>query len=214
MGQIRGGIPARPAQTSQPGPDLSAFPRILSLWLAAAATLAAAEPADLAAARALLDARRFPEARSAFERLEAAEPSNPDVHYYVGELALNRGDTGTSVREMERAVQLAPSSALFRIGLGDAYGRSAEKAPIFTRFSLARKCVAEYQRASSLEPGNVDAHERLLEFYLRAPSFVGGDDDKAEHEASTVMKLDPARGARAYAMLQAHGQKVPPDPAR
>ncbi len=176
---------------------------LLSLALLGTAALTADEPADLAGARVLFEAHRFPEAQQAFERLLAIDPANADVHYYLGRLALERRDTGTAVRELERAVALAPGSASSHSALGEAYGRSAEKAWIFSRFMLARECLAEFKRAVALEPGNVDYHERLFEYYCRAPSIVGGGSDKAAGEAATIEKLDPVRGHQAYATLLA-----------
>jgi tetratricopeptide (TPR) repeat protein len=166
-----------------------------------------AEPAEMAAARALYDAGRLPEAQQAFERLLAADPASADAHYYLGRLALERKDASGAVRELERAVALAPDSARIHNALGDAYGRSAENAAIFSRFGLARKCLAEYRRAVALEPGNVMFHERLFEYYSRAPSFLGGGDDKASDEAAAMERLDPIRGRQAYAALYMAGGK-------
>jgi tetratricopeptide (TPR) repeat protein len=180
---------------------------ILSLSLLTATALVAAESDKLAGARALFEANRFPEAQAAFEKLLSADSANADVHYYLGELAFRRGDIDAAVRELERASALAPDSARIHGELGAAYGRSAEKAGIFTKYGFARKCVAEFERAAALEPGNVGFHESLFEYYSRAPSIVGGGSEKAAHEAAIIMKLDPKRGCRAYATLYlAHGE--------
>jgi tetratricopeptide (TPR) repeat protein len=166
-----------------------------------AASVLAAESAELAGARALFEAGRFPEAKLAFERLLAAEPANADVHYYLGRLALDRGDDDTAISELGRAEELAPGSARVHGALGNAYGRSAQKAGLLSKYGLARKCVAEFERAAALEPANVGYHESLLEFYYRAPSLVGGGSEKAANEAAIIMRLDPRRGHRAYATL-------------
>jgi tetratricopeptide (TPR) repeat protein len=159
------------------------------------------EAADLAGARALFGAGKSPEARKAFEGIPAADPSSPEVHYYLGRLAIERGDTAAAVRELERAVELAPNSAPIHEALGDAYGRSAEKAGIFGSFGLARRCLAEYRRAVSIDPRDVEARERLLEFYYRAPAIVGGGADKAAGEAAAIETVEPGRGSRAFANL-------------
>jgi tetratricopeptide (TPR) repeat protein len=171
----------------------------LSLLVPAVAP--AAEPADFAAARALFEANRPLEARRAFEALAAAEPSSADVHYYLGRLALGRDEVDTAVRELERAEALDPVSARIHQSLGDAYGYSAMRAGIMSKFSLATKCLAEFQRASELDPGNLDTHARLLEYYSRAPWIAGGGDDKARAEAAKIEALDPRRGHEAYAAL-------------
>jgi tetratricopeptide (TPR) repeat protein len=174
---------------------------LIFLSLAAPTALSAAESADFASARALFDANKPLEARRAFEALLPAEPSNADVHYYLGRIALGRDDPNAAVRELEMAVALDPSSARIHEALGDAYGYTAMRASIVTRFSLALKCLAEFQRASAIDPANVDAHERLLEYYSRAPWVIGGGFDKARAEAAKIAQLDPGRGHQAYASL-------------
>jgi tetratricopeptide (TPR) repeat protein len=167
----------------------------------------AADPAALASARALFDAGRFSDARAAFEKLEATEPGDADVHYYLGQLALERDDADAAVRELERATSISPGSGRAHNALGDAYGRSAEKAGMFSQFGLARKSLAEYERAVALEPGNVDFHESLFGYCVAAPSLVGGGDDRAAAEAAVIRRLDPARGHRAFATLYGKDEK-------
>jgi tetratricopeptide (TPR) repeat protein len=178
----------------------------LALCLACAPAFAA-EPAALASARALFEAGRFSEAQPAFERIEAAEPGNADAHYYLGQLALERDDADTAVRELERATSLSPGSGRGHDALGDAYGRSAQKAGMFSKFGLARKSLAEYQRAVALEPNNVDFHESLFGYCVNAPSIVGGGADKAADEAAVIRRLDPKRGHQAFATLYTTGGK-------
>ena len=153
----------------------------------------AAESAELARARGLFEANKFSEAQIAFEKLSASAPSESDVHYYLGRLALVRGDAHAAVIELEKAVVLAPDNARDHNALGEAYGRSAEKAGIFGKFSLARKCVAEFQRAVALDPNNVGFHESLFKYYSQAPTFLGGGSSKAAAEAAIIKKLQPRR---------------------
>ena len=175
-------------------------PHGLALCLACAPA-GASESAALASARALYDAGRFSDARPAFQKLEAADPGNADAHYYLGQLALERDDADAAVRELEKATALAPDSARAHDALGDAYGRSAQKAGVFSRFGLARRCLAEYQRAVALEPNSVDFHESLFGYCVNAPAIVGGGVGKAADEAAVIRRLDPKRGHQAFATL-------------
>jgi tetratricopeptide (TPR) repeat protein len=177
------------------------------LSLLAPVAVSAAETAEFATARALFEANRTVEARRAFEALEASDPSNADVHYYLGQLAMGRDEPETAVRELEAAESIEPGSARVHLALGDAYGYSATKAGVLAKFGLAKKCLAEFQRASELEPGNMDVHSRLLEFYARAPWVVGGGFDKAQAEAAKITQLNPIRGHQAYAALYLAGGK-------
>lgn len=179
----------------------------LALALLAAPALAVVGGGELEKAQALYDAKRFPEARLAFVKLAAADPSNAEVHYYLGQIALERDDAETAVRELERSVALDPVIARAHNALGDAYGRSAQKAGIFSQFSLARKCLAEFERAADLEPDNVDFHESLFAYFLQAPKLVGGGLENAEDQAAAIEKLDLKRGRLAYAAVYVAEQK-------
>ena len=163
----------------------------------------AAESAALASARALFEAGRFSEAQPAFEALAAAEPDSADPHYYLGEIALGRDDADTAVRELERATALSPGSARAHDALGDAFGRSAQKAGMLSKFGLARRSLAEFRRAVALEPANADFHESLFGYFANAPAIVGGGADKAADEAAVLARLDPRRGHQAFATLYA-----------
>jgi hopanoid biosynthesis associated radical SAM protein HpnJ len=177
-------------------------PLLVSLFsLLAVTALTATESSDFAAAKGLYDAKKPAEARRAFEALLATEPSNADVHYYLGRLALMRDDREAAVRELETAVSLAPGSARDHQALGDAYGYSAMRAGLVSKLGLAMKCLSEFQRAEALDPSDLDTHARLLEYYSRAPWIAGGGSDKALAEAARIKKLDPQRGHEAYAAL-------------
>lgn len=169
----------------------------LLLVLAATAT-AATDPAQFAAAKALYDARQFPEAEAAFKKLVAADAANAELHYYLGMTTGRRGDHEGASKILEKAVELAPKNAQYHYEFGNFSGAAAEKAGVLSKYGLAKKCLAGFQRAVELEPGNVDYHSALFEFYRQAPSLVGGGADKATAEAEAIQKLDPVRGHLAY----------------
>jgi tetratricopeptide (TPR) repeat protein len=181
------------------------------LLLAAAALvsplLAATDPASLAAARALFDTRKFPDAQQAFEKIAAADPKCADAQYFLAQLALRRSDAEKAVDAAEKAAALAPNNADYQHTLGDAYGSSAQKASVFSKFGLAKKCLVAYQRAAELAPANVDFHQSLFEYYRQAPGIAGGGTDKARAEADAIKKLDALRGHLAFAALYVTDKK-------
>jgi tetratricopeptide (TPR) repeat protein len=171
------------------------------------AALAATDPAQVAAARALYDARKLPDAQAAFEKIAAADPTCAEAPYFLAQLALRRNDSDKAVAYAENAVALAPDNADCQHALGDAYGSAAQKASIFSQFGLARKCLAAYQRAVALAPANADFHQSLFDYYRQAPGIAGGGTDKALAEAAAIKKLDPLRGRIAFATLYTADKK-------
>jgi tetratricopeptide (TPR) repeat protein len=177
------------------------------LLLSAHLTLAATDPTQLAAARALYDAKKFPEAEAALKKLAAADAGSADIQFYLGKVATARDDLEAGVKYLEKAVQLAPQNASYHHELGDVYGQSAQKAGVLSKFGLAKKCLAEYLRAAELDPKNVGYHQSLFEYYRQAPGLAGGGNDKAEAEAAAIMHLEPVSGHAALVTLYASDKK-------
>jgi tetratricopeptide (TPR) repeat protein len=173
--------------------------RILAALSVLATTAAAADPAALKSAVDLFNARQTAEAQKAFEGLATADPKNAEAQFYLGRLALARDDHEKAITHLEKAVALAPADARYHHRLGDAYGRSAQKASMFAQMGLAKKCKAAYEKAVELDPKNLDARFSLMGFYQAAPGIVGGGIDKALAQAQEIKKLDPARGRIALA---------------
>ena len=163
---------------------------------------AAVDPAALDAARTLFNERgKSAEAQKAFEALAASDPKNADVNFFLGQLANRRDDPEKAVKHFEAAIAATPTEARHHHGLGDAYGRSAQKAGMLSKFGLAKKCVAAYERAVELEPANLDFRQSLFEFYRQAPGIAGGGVDKATAQAEAIKKIDANRGRFAFATL-------------
>jgi Tfp pilus assembly protein PilF len=74
--------------------------------------------------------------------------------------------------------------------------------------SLAMRTKLELERAVQLDPNNLDAREGLLEYYLRAPAFMGGSDEGARRQATEIRKRDSIAGHEALARIYTHQKKA------
>jgi len=74
---------------------------------------------------------------------------------------------------------------------------------MFKAASMAGKVRDEFAKAVQLDPNLLDARFGLMEFYLRAPGFMGGDEGKAREQANEIRKRDAFSGHRAFASLAA-----------
>jgi tetratricopeptide (TPR) repeat protein len=166
------------------------------------AAAAQVDPAELAAARVLArTSGKSHDAQLAFEKIAAADPACMDAPLYLAQLALRRDDADQALAYAKQAVALAPDNAMCHHTLGDAYGRAAQKASLFSQFGLAKQCLAAYQRATALAPDNVEFHQSLFEYYRQAPGIAGGGSDQAAAEAAIIKRLDPPRGRLVFATL-------------
>lgn len=87
-------------------------------------------------------------------------------------------------------------------------GQDAQKASIFSKPGLAIKAREEFERALQIDPNYMPARFGLIEFYLEAPSIVGGGEDKAFAQANEIKKRDAIDGHRAFATIY-YRQKKP-----
>ena len=174
--------------------------RLISCWLLPAMSFAL----DQAAYTAAIDlyAQRKPiEAQRAFEALAVANPAHGDIQFYLGRLALQRNDAAPAVVYLEKAAALSPRDSRIHHRLGDAYGLSARKAGLFAQMGWAKKCLAAYEKAVALNPENIEARSALLNYYLLAPSMVGGGKNLALQQAVTIKQKDPVAGRLAMAAV-------------
>lgn len=185
--------------------------KMLRLSLAIALTVnlahAAPSPEFLAAVDLFNQRGNNAAAKAAMEKIVATEPKNAEAWHHLGMLAQRAGDFETAINHGEKAVALYPRSSIFYLKLGDAYGRSAQKAGIFSKMGLAGKCRTAYEKAVELDPKNLDARFSLMSFYQQAPGIAGGGIDKALGQAQEIKKLDPARGRQAFASVYAADKK-------
>jgi tetratricopeptide (TPR) repeat protein len=160
--------------------------------------------ADDAQANALLQQGRVEEASTLLKQSLAAHPGDALAHqllcrvYYAQEIA------DAAIQECELAASSAPSMSDNQMWLGRAYGLKASHASLFNALSLAKKVCGAFERAVELDGENIRAMSDLGEFYVAAPSLVGGGLDKAQ---ALVAKMQPRFPAQAHRMLSLIAKK-------
>jgi tetratricopeptide (TPR) repeat protein len=102
---------------------------------------------------------------------------------------------------LEQAAVRDSANAECALWLGRAYGRRAETSGPFTAPGYASKARQMFERAVALDPANRDAVGDLFDYYLGAPGFLGGGQNKAEALAAKVALRDPAEGHYYQAQL-------------
>ena len=100
---------------------------------------------------------------------------------------LANASTKIDAKEYDAAISLLqaatdsdPACAECARLLGRAYGRLAQESSWVRAVKLAKKSRRSFEHAVSLEPNNIQAMEDLAKYYRSAPSFLGGDAEKAK----------------------------------
>jgi tetratricopeptide (TPR) repeat protein len=149
----------------------------------------------------------FKQAITLFGQLRDSSPDDPNIRLWLGKSHLKARAWDNAIREMEKAVQLQPSNAHYYLWLGRACGSKAAHVFPFRAPGWARRVAREFETARKLSPQDLDIRFDLLEFYLEAPSVLGGGKDKAKEEAQAIAKQEPRKGYAARASILSKDEK-------
>jgi tetratricopeptide (TPR) repeat protein len=167
------------------------------LILGTAGLLVAVSP-ELERARNLYNLTAFDQSLRVLEAMPAKDAA---VYDLMGRDYYMQGDYKRSTEAMEKALAAEPGDAVHALWLGRAYGRRAESASIFNAPGYAAKARQYLERAAELDPRNLEALSDLFDYYLQAPGFLGGGEEKAQRTADQIAELSPAEGFLAKAKL-------------
>lgn len=149
------------------------------------------------------DARASP----AIAALLKAQPKSAEVRILQARLLLQQDKSEDAIDAASEAVELAPDSAQAHFWLGNAYGSRIGQVGTMSQAFMAPKLRDAFERAIALDPGLHEARSSLMEYYLQAPSVVGGSVDKARQQATELARRDPPRGHYARGRLAMHDKQ-------
>lgn len=164
---------------------------------------------ELAGALDLYEARSYSAARVALREVEQRRGGNPAIDFYLGRIALWFDDEEEARERLQRAVDAEPNEARYANALGDAFGLTAQRAPLLTKLGWGKKCLAAYERAVELEPMNPVFQWSLLAYYVHAPRIAGGGLAKARAVAARIKSLDPEGGHSALITVHLAANEFP-----
>jgi len=156
---------------------------------------------------ALLRQGKTGEAEKLAKSSAARNPKGGQALYGMGRVAMAKQKIDDAAGWFEKAVAADPRNSNYHFWLGQAYGEQAQAASKFRQPFLAKKVQAEFEKARDLDPSNIDPRIGLIEFYLLAPGFMGGGEDKALSEATEIRKRDPMMGHLAMARVYRRQKK-------
>ena len=119
----------------------------------------------------------------------AGAPAAPD-DFAEGVRLYEAEQFEAAANAFERAVQGAPLASDYHNWLGKAYGRLAERSSFLTALDYARRTRKSFERAVELDGDNRAALWSLMQFYTKAPGFIGGSEEKAAALRRRIADID------------------------
>jgi len=142
-------------------------------------------------ARNLLASGQVDEVIPLLQKEISQSPDDPELHNLLCRAYFMAEDWDRGIPECERARNLDPQKSLYHLWLGRIYGEKADRVGFLSAASMVRKVRSSFERAVELDPNSWEARTDLAEFYLEAPSIVGGGKDKAREQAKALLPLNP-----------------------
>jgi Tfp pilus assembly protein PilF len=152
----------------------------------------------IAEGEALFQKGKFKEASAVFDEILKKDENNAEAHSDLGMIFLNRRnpeyDLEKAVDETEKAVALNPNNSDFQYNYGAALGMKTQNAGIFKQAFLAPKVKKAFLRTVELNPKHIQGRIALAQYYMMAPSIMGGNEEEAWKQIEEVIKLDELQG--------------------
>ncbi|PZR41597.1 MAG: hypothetical protein DI538_00660 [Azospira oryzae] len=159
-------------------------------------------------AKKLYESKKYEEAKALLKKTDEEDKEYAEAQYYLGRIAFDQKEYDDAQDYFEDAVDANDKVANYHYWLGNTYGTIAGDANPLKQGMLAPKMKSAWETAVALDPKLIGARESLIQFYLQAPSFMGGSVDKAKAEAHQIMKLNVAQGHRALGNIYVQEKKL------
>ncbi len=145
-------------------------------------------------AKKLWENKNNAEAKKILIAINDEQKDYATAQYYLGRISFSEQNLDDAAEFFEEAIDANDRIAEYHLWLGNAYANIVPNANKLRQGILAPKMKSEWERAIELDPKMLDARISLIQYYLQAPSFMGGSIDNAKTMAKEVMKSNPAEG--------------------
>lgn len=186
-----------------------ALPKLTSL--AALSLLLVLQTAGASEYKALMKAKKYPEAERAASAILAKESTNIDAMLAKIDAIMAAGSPGRIgevIKLSQQCIATSPGTSACHLALGKSLGWKAMTGGVMSALGYAGEMRDAFKKAVELDPKNMDARFTLLQFYMMAPGIMGGGTGKAETLAAQSAALNADAGKIMTAMLDAAGERL------
>ena len=128
-------------------------------------------------------------------------PNTSEDYIELCKTNLENNNPLEAIKSGKMAVELDEKNAEAHYWLGQAYGAGAQKAPIYKKFSYAKRCKLEWEKAIKFNEEHIEARKMLISYHLQAPGIVGGDKEIAMDLANEINMLEVLQGHLAFGQI-------------
>ena len=130
--------------------------------------------------------------RESLKVIEPAQSKDAEALQLIGQDYFMLGDYKHASDVFDKALALGSATSDLYLWSGRAWGRRAEHANPFSAPGYASHARRNFEKAVELDIANREAVGDLFDYYMGAPSFLGGGVSNAQELVNKVSKQDPA----------------------
>jgi len=142
----------------------------------------------------LFDAEKYVAAEEIFAKMVQSNPNDSQANYYLGRIYFNLGMQDHALKYLEKAVAIDEGNIDYHLSLAEVYSAKTRNASFLAAGKWAGKWKGELEKAFEIDPKNLDARRRLINYLLNAPAIGGGDKEKGKKLAEETIALDEIQG--------------------
>lgn len=150
--------------------------------------------ANIQSVSAALEQEDILTAEQIFKTLTSQQQSSIEGRVLSGRILLMKDNTEDAFDYFETLQERYENNVDVNYYLGVSAVIMAQKASIFSKLGYAEDFIEAMERTVSLKPDHIDALNTLIGFHLGAPSFAGGDTDKALKFAQQLQQYEEEQG--------------------
>lgn len=181
---------------------------LMFVVLLSALQIIAFQSSNLQKAKKLISEKKFKAAKVLLEQVVDINDKDSEVFSLLGQAYMGLKDYEEATEAFEEAVDLQEENANYHFWLGKAIALDAQNSNIISQAMMASDILEEFKRAIELDSTHIPGRIGVINFYIVAPSIIGGDLDKAELNAKDLVKLDEMQGRMALARIYFNQTKI------
>lgn len=145
-------------------------------------------------AEKLFELGKYEQAKTSFETLLKANPSDLKTIEYLGDIAGKDKSWEKAIMYYKRLKDIKPSEADYFYKYGGALGMKAKESNKFKALGMIDEVKESFLKAVTLNPKHIEARWALIELYLQLPGIIGGSESKAIKYSNELAQLSPVDG--------------------
>ncbi len=149
---------------------------------------------SLSEGKKLFEQKKMTEAKKILGAVDDDHADYAEAQFYLGKINFEAQKYNEAADNFEEAIDTNEKNAEYHYWYGAACGQEAVSANPLRQGILANRIKNAFEKCVELNPKHLDALSGLVQYYLRAPSMMGGSTDKALEMAKKIKAVDKIEG--------------------